>query len=115
MLALASLFIAAFGVALGRAEFRAPEPSTLLLDRHGRFLAELGEVQGAGFGYWPIDIVPERVAAATLAIEDRRFWWHIGVDPIAVARAIGQNLSAGRRERLGMIAPSHPNSSHGGA
>ncbi|MFO0003799.1 MAG: transglycosylase domain-containing protein, partial [bacterium] len=33
---------------------------------------------------------------ALLALEDRRFWWHPGVDPIAVGRAAAQNVSAGR-------------------
>ncbi len=34
---------------------------------------------------------------ATLALEDRRFWSHPGVDPLAVGRALWQNLSTGRR------------------
>ncbi len=34
--------------------------------------------------------------AALVAYEDRRFFWHPGVDPIAVVRALVQNLSAGR-------------------
>src|SRR5205823_1082062 len=38
-----------------------------------------------------------RVVAATLAVEDRRFWRHPGVDPLAVVRGVGQNLRAGRR------------------
>ena len=33
---------------------------------------------------------------ALIALEDRRFWWHPGVDPIAVGRAAAQNVSAGR-------------------
>jgi penicillin-binding protein 1C len=34
--------------------------------------------------------------AALVQLEDRRFWHHPGVDPLATARAIRQNLSAGR-------------------
>ena len=34
--------------------------------------------------------------AATLAAEDRRFWWHPGVDPIAMARALKSNLAERR-------------------
>ncbi|KAB2950419.1 MAG: glycosyl transferase, partial [Thermoanaerobaculia bacterium] len=41
--------------------------------------------------------VPDRVARATLALEDRRFDWHPGVDLAAAARALRQNLAAGRR------------------
>jgi penicillin-binding protein 1C len=36
------------------------------------------------------------ICKAVVAVEDRRFWHHPGVDPFALARAIGQNL-AGRR------------------
>src|SRR6187397_2254858 len=36
--------------------------------------------------------MPDRVARATLALEDRRYWQHPGVDPAAVARALWQNL-----------------------
>ncbi len=49
------------------------------------------------FGYWPIEELPPRVVAATLAIEDRRFWMHPGVDPIGVVRALGQNIKHGER------------------
>jgi penicillin-binding protein 1C len=34
---------------------------------------------------------------ALLALEDRRFWEHPGVDPVAVVRAAAQNVAAGRR------------------
>lgn len=80
-----------------RAELKGPEPTPLLLDRHGRFLAQLGSSDEHGYGYWPLDPLPPRVVAATLALEDRRFWWHPGVDPLAVIRAAWQNLRSGRR------------------
>ena len=74
-----------------------PEPSFLLRDRHGLFLGEVTRKEGSEFGYWPLEEVPVRVAAATIAIEDRRFDQHAGVDLIAVARALGDNLRSGRR------------------
>jgi penicillin-binding protein 1C len=40
--------------------------------------------------------IPPRVERAFLAAEDRRFGHHPGVDPLALARAVGQNLRAGR-------------------
>ncbi len=83
--------------ALHRAELKAPEPSLILLDRHGRFLAQVCSRKDQGYGYWPIEKLPKRVAAATLALEDRRFWNHPGVDIIAVCRAAWQNLCAGHR------------------
>lgn len=37
------------------------------------------------------------IAKALVAAEDQRFWTHSGVDPLALARAIAQNASTGRR------------------
>lgn len=76
-----------------------PEPTVLLHDRHGRFIGELGADADARLGFWPIDpqALPERVVAATLAIEDRHFHAHPGVDVQAIARAAWQNLRNGER------------------
>ena len=41
------------------------------------------------------DDIPARVEKAVVAIEDRRFHWHWGVDPIGIARAVFQNASSG--------------------
>src|SRR2546428_7904461 len=80
-----------------RARLSAPAPPLLLRDAHGRFLAEVPDARDAEVGYWPLARLPPRVVAATLAVEDRRFWRHPGVDPLAVVRGVGQNLRAGRR------------------
>src|SRR5690606_15619903 len=42
------------------------------------------------------DEVPEKFAACITTFEDKRFYYHPGIDPIALARAIRQNI-AGRR------------------
>ena len=47
------------------------------------------------YGYWTTP-PPPRVVAATLALEDRRFWRHPGVDPVAVLRAAWSRLHGGR-------------------
>ncbi len=78
-------------------DLHAPPPSLLLLDRHGEFLAESADAVEAGYGYWPLQALPPRVVAATLALEDRRFWDHPGVDLLAIARAVWQNLRSGER------------------
>jgi len=83
--------------ALWHARLKAPPPTFLLLDREGRFLGEVGAEEEGGLGYWPVEMLPPRVVAATLALEDRRFWSHPGVDPQAVARAVAQNFRSGRR------------------
>ncbi|HEY4250702.1 MAG TPA: transglycosylase domain-containing protein [Roseomonas sp.] len=100
--ALAVLAIYAAQVA-SRAELRAPEPTAILTDRHGVFLTQLGHESVAPdgsrhveYGYWPVP-PPERVARAMLALEDRRFRQHPGVDPVALLRATWQNLSSFRR------------------
>ena len=95
-----SAFVA---LAFWRSTFVAPAPTLLVRDRVGRFLGELPDF-GDGrhprderLGFWPVEELPERVVAATLAIEDRRFWWHPGVDPVAVLRALQQNLTSAAR------------------
>lgn len=82
---------------LSRSGLEAPPASLLLRDRFGRFVGEVAAEPERGYGFWPVDAVPERVVAATLALEDRRFYSHPGVDPLALARAIRQNLESGER------------------
>ena len=43
--------------------------------------------------------LPDRLVEATLAAEDRRFFSHPGVDPIALVRAALRNVARGRRRR----------------
>ena len=60
-----------------------------------------GELLGARIaddGQWrfpPSDTVPERFATALVQFEDRHFWHHPGVNPVALARAFRDNLRAG--------------------
>jgi len=95
---LAALLLAALLLtAHQRARLVSPDPTLLLRDRHGAFLGEVGADDEGAYGYWPVDPLPHRVAAAVIAIEDRSFWRHPGVDPRGVARAAVQNVSAGER------------------
>lgn len=71
--------------------------SVVLTDRNGEPLRVKLGVGGMDCrpGYEPL---PEHwIAKAMVAAEDRRFWTHPGVDALAIARAIGQNLLFGRR------------------
>lgn len=77
-----------------RCRLRTPAPTVQLRDRHGEFLGEVGPEQG--LGWWPIGALPDRVVAATLALEDRRFDAHPGVDVLAVFRALRANYEEGR-------------------
>ncbi len=87
----------AVGVPEEQTVLRAPAPTTLLLDRNGRFLADIPAAPGEEPGYWPLRALPPRAEAATLAAEDRRFWEHPGVDPLAIVRAACQNATLMRR------------------
>ncbi len=43
----------------------------------------------------PPEELPARYAEALVAFEDQRFWWHPGVDPVAIGRALRTNLARG--------------------
>src|SRR5205085_8663607 len=62
------------------------DTSPVITDRNGVVLYEPLASNGTR-SEW-IAEVPENVARATIAAEDRRFERHIGIDPIAVARAV---------------------------
>ncbi len=84
--AAALLGLSLLGWLLPRTALRDPTPTTWIVDRRGAFIGERPADPDGGIGYWPVDPVPPRVAAATLALEDRRFDLHPGVDPLAIGR-----------------------------
>ena len=43
----------------------------------------------------PLARIPDRLTTAILAVEDRRFYSHVGIDPVAVGRAVWRNLTKG--------------------
>jgi penicillin-binding protein 1C len=75
---------------------RAAAASTLVLDREDRLLRGFVTADGR----WRLATRPSEVDPRYLtllaAYEDRRFRVHPGVDPLALARAAGQALRAGR-------------------
>ncbi|WP_198379309.1 penicillin-binding protein 1C [Roseomonas sp. KE2513] len=68
----------------------------VVVDREGRVLSALP----APGGVWRLPVsaeeVPRMLVDLLVAAEDRRFRWHFGVDPIAVARAAVGWARAGR-------------------
>ena len=69
------------------------EPGIMLVASDGKVLSERGAFFGDDVR---IDELPDYVPDAVIAIEDRRFRSHFGIDPIGLARAMLTNLRAGR-------------------
>lgn len=90
--ALAGAAAFAWAVATSSASLRPTSPSRLMLDRHGEALGEVPAPDGQ-LGYWPLpEVLPEKLAVATVETEDRAFYAHAGVSWPSVARAAWQNL-----------------------
>ena len=71
--------------------------STVVVDRRGVPLYEaLSGRRNAQRPPSTRTTCPPALVAATIAAEDRRFWSHVGVDPVAIVRALRQNLVEGR-------------------
>ncbi len=66
------------------------QPSISYLDRSGALIA----VRGSQYAP-PVDLdkLPDYVPKAFIAIEDRRFYYHPGFDPVGISRAAVKNLS----------------------
>ena len=55
---------------------------------------------GPSFGKWlTYEEIPPSMRSAMIAIEDRRFRSHIGVDPLGIARAVGSAVVQNHRVR----------------
>ena len=67
--------------------------SVTVLAADGRQIARYGDITGVAVS---VDDLPRHLVEAVLAIEDRRFYGHPGIDPIGIARAAYANLRAGR-------------------
>ncbi|MFO1088688.1 MAG: penicillin-binding protein 1A [Hyphomicrobiales bacterium] len=75
--------------------FKVPErePGMMLLAADGRVLAE----RGAFFGdEVRLDELPDYVPNALIAVEDRRFRQHFGIDLVGIGRAMVTNVLHGR-------------------
>ncbi len=64
-------------------------PSVLILGLNGATLATRGDMGGAAV---PLSELPAYVPKAFVAIEDRRFYSHFGIDPLGIMRAIGADI-----------------------
>ncbi|MGE3527054.1 MAG: penicillin-binding protein 1A [Gemmatimonadales bacterium] len=68
-----------------------PSEGGRVLDRHGDLIGHLDPVRRITV---PLDRIPERVQHAFIAVEDRRFLEHHGVDWRSVGRALWRDVTA---------------------
>ena len=64
-------------------------PAVQVVSLDGKVLANRGEMGGAAV---PLKELPPYLPKAFVAIEDRRFFFHYGVDPIGLGRAVVANV-----------------------
>ncbi|MEM8855619.1 MAG: transglycosylase domain-containing protein, partial [Pseudomonadota bacterium] len=78
-----------------RSQWVVPErpPNVAIVSERGDLIANRGDTGGRAIA---IEDLPGYVSQAVIAIEDRRFYSHPGVDPIGLTRAMAANISAGR-------------------
>lgn len=90
----ASMLTLAFLLFVPVARFERPL-SAVLLARDGSLLSAT-TARDEQWRFPPRDDVPAKFGAALVRFEDRRFFWHPGVDVAAVLRALRSNLRARR-------------------
>jgi penicillin-binding protein 1A len=83
---------------LGRALEPLPDPTLVLVTADGKPFARRGSYKEQ-----PVDVakLPKHVPGAFIAIEDRRFYSHFGIDLKALTRALQRNVSAGEVQQGG--------------
>lgn len=97
-----ALLVAAVSLWLLDASFPFPfeklqrEPAVLVADSEGAPLRMFLPADQIWRLPVRLDELPPEVPQALVSVEDRRFYRHPGVDPLAVARAVVANLRAGR-------------------
>ena len=87
------LCIMAYAFCLPRKLFDRPY-STVLEASNGQLLSATIAADGQ-WRFPDTDSVPKRFADALIAFEDKRFYYHPGVDPLALARALFRNAIEG--------------------
>jgi penicillin-binding protein 1A len=75
--------------------FKIPEraPGIMIVASDGSVLAEKGAFNGDEAR---LEALPDYVPNAIIAMEDRRFYYHYGIDPIGISRAIVRGFQAGK-------------------
>jgi len=66
--------------------------SVRIVSADGALITNRGDVAGKTL---TLDEMPDYLPQAVIAIEDRRFWYHLGIDPVGLTRAAVVNFTAG--------------------
>ncbi len=69
--------------------------TTRILDRNGNTLYEILDPNAGRRTFVKLSDISPTLVAATIATEDKEFYSHPGFDPVAILRAIWQNLTVG--------------------
>lgn len=89
-----ALLLVCYFFCLPRTLFHTPY-ATVVTDRHGELLG--ARIAADGQWRFPVnDTVPEKFAKCLIAFEDRYYYRHWGINPLATGRALLQNIKAGR-------------------
>ncbi|MCP4157605.1 MAG: hypothetical protein GY757_58380 [bacterium] len=98
------LAIGVYMETIGRIVLESPEATPFFEDWRGNYISE-GWGSDSVKGYWALEgNLPERVKRCFIAVEDKRFHRHGGVDFYAVGRAVVNNISGGPRHGASTIA-----------
>ena len=94
LLPLLAAAAAGYCFCLPRTLFDEPFSATVW-SRDGRLMSAKVASDGQ-WRFFPTDSVPYKFRVAITTYEDKRFYRHFGVDPLALGRAVRQNLASGR-------------------
>ncbi|MGE0597454.1 MAG: penicillin-binding protein 1C [Hyphomonadaceae bacterium] len=75
---------------------RVRDASPVVVDRNGEWVMAFTTRDGRWRLAARLDEIDPEFQRRLIAIEDARFWWHPGVDPIALVRATAAYVRAGR-------------------
>lgn len=76
--------------------FNSPVSSILLSDKDRLLGAHIAKDGQWRFPPLAPEDIPEKFKKSIVAFEDKRFYSHLGIDPLAIARAAKLNIQAGR-------------------
>ncbi len=78
--------------------------SSAVYDRNGKLLKLSLSLDDKYRLFVPIEQIPQEAKQALLLYEDRGFYYHFGVNPLSVVKAVGQMLAGGRKRGASTIS-----------